>query len=148
MGKYKQLLLLPQKNGELYKGWKSAFCRNTTIHFHNFEIYKRSFYHDGRTLCKQVINHGSRTVCPYYIMTMPNKEDASSYLSSNDAWQLCMLSVVSCHQYLYLFKSSFFFYDQCTHGNSATFIKSFFFLWIISTRYLVSGCTKQYHKKT
>jgi hypothetical protein len=39
-------------------------------------------------------------VFPYYIMIMPNKEDASSYLSSSDVWQLCMLSVVSCHQYL------------------------------------------------
>ena len=108
MGKYKQLLLLPQKNGELDKVGKLAFCRNTTIHFLNFEIYKRSLYHEGRALCKQVINHGSRTVFPYYIMTMPNKEDASSYLSSSDVWQLCMLSVVSCHQYLQLFKSSFF----------------------------------------
>ena len=79
---------------------KLAFCRNTTIYFLNFEIYKRSLYHEGRALCKQVINHGSRTVFPYYIMTMPNKEDASSYLSSSDVWQLCMLSVASCHQYL------------------------------------------------
>jgi hypothetical protein len=79
---------------------KVAFCRNTTIHFLNFEIYKRSLYHEGRALCKQVISHGSRTVFPYYIMIMPNKEDASSYLSSSDVWQLCMLSVVSCHQYL------------------------------------------------
>jgi hypothetical protein len=39
-------------------------------------------------------------VFPYYIMTMPNEEDACSYLSSSDASQLCMLSVVSCHQYL------------------------------------------------
>ena len=79
---------------------KLAFCRNTTIHFLNFEIYKRSLYHEGRALCKQVINYGSRTVFPYYIVTMPNKEHASSYLSSSDAWQLCMLSVMSCHQYL------------------------------------------------
>jgi hypothetical protein len=47
-----------------------------------------------------VINYCSRTVFSYYIMTMPNKEDASSYLSSSDALPLCMLSVVSCHQYL------------------------------------------------
>ena len=79
---------------------KVAFCRNTTIHFLNFEIYKRSLYHEGRALCKQVISHGSRTVFPYYIMIMANKEDASSYLSSSDVWQLCILSVVSCHQYL------------------------------------------------
>ena len=76
-----------------------AFCRNTTIHFLNFEIYNRSLSHEGRVLSMQVTNYGPGKYFPYYITTNPNTEDPSSSWSSN-AWQLCMLSVVNCHQYL------------------------------------------------
>jgi hypothetical protein len=52
---------------------KLGFCRNTTMHFLNFEIYKRSLYHEGRELCKQVINHGSRTVFRTILWQCPIK---------------------------------------------------------------------------
>ena len=76
---------------------KLSLGRNTPIHFLNFEIYKRSHKHKGRALAEQITNYGPQTDFPCYILTNSNKED-TFFLSSSDAWQLCMLSAVNCHQ--------------------------------------------------